>query len=96
MRKEYKRRREYIVDALNEVGLRTTMPEGAFYCFPSVRKTGMSGMEFATSLLKKNKVAVVPGEAFGDAYKEFVRISYAQPLPVLKEAIDRIKTFISK
>jgi len=96
MRKEYKRRREYIVGALNETVLHTTMPEGAFYCFPSVRKTGMSGMEFATTLLKKNKVAVVPGEAFGDAYEEFVRISYAQPLPVLKEAVARIKTFINR
>mgnify|MGYP000945607201 FL=1 len=95
MRREYKRRREYIVPALNELGLTTHMPEGAFYCFPSVKKTGMDGMSFATSLLKKNRVAVVPGNAFGDSYGEFIRISYAQPVEVLKEAVARISAFIA-
>ena len=96
MKKEYNRRRRYIVDALNDIGLKCHMPEGAFYVFPSVKGIGESSMSFAQNLLKKKKVALVPGEAFGNSCKDHVRISYASSYENLKEAVARIKTYLGR
>ena len=94
MKKEYDRRRKYIVKALNDIGLDCHMPQGAFYVFPSIKSTGMSSMDFATKLLEEQKVALVPGVAFGRGWDSCVRISYASSYDNLKEAISRISTFL--
>lgn len=96
MKKEYHRRRNYIVSALNDIGLDCHMPQGAFYAFPSIKKTGMTSLDFATQLLEKQKVALVPGTAFGEDCEGFVRISYASSLEHLKEAINRIDNFLNQ
>ena len=96
MKAEYKRRRRYIVDALNGIGLECHMPEGAFYVFPSIKTTGEGSMDFAQNLLKKEKVALVPGVAFGKSCEGFVRISYASSYDSLKEAVSRIKHYLGK
>jgi aminotransferase len=93
---EYERRRNYIVASLNEIGLHVHLPQGAFYAFASVASTGLSGYDFAMELFKTEKVAVVPGTAFGEEYKDFVRISYASPLEDLKEAVRRMDIFMKK
>jgi aspartate/methionine/tyrosine aminotransferase len=72
------------------------MPQGAFYAFPSVKKTGMNGMTFAQKLLSEQKVAVVPGTAFGDEYTDNIRISYASSFEKLKEALRRMEEFVDK
>lgn len=95
MVREYRRRRDFIVKSLNELGLTTPMPQGAFYCFSSIKAARMESLEFASRLLYQKKVAVVPGEAFGAEYKNFVRISFASPLEELKTAISRIKDFLA-
>lgn len=94
MRREYNRRRRYIVDALNELGLTCQMPEGAFYVFPSIKSTGQKSEDFAMNLLKQQKVALVPGTAFGKSCDDHVRISYASSYEDLKEAIARIKKYL--
>jgi aminotransferase len=94
MRREYKRRRDYIVGELNNMGLKCHTPEGAFYVFPSVKSTGMTSMDFSNRLLKAEKVAVVPGTAFGPSGEGYIRISYAYSMDSLKEAIGRIKSFL--
>lgn len=94
MKREYKRRREFIVDGLNKLGLKCIRPDGAFYCFPSIKKTRLSSMEFADKLLKKEKVAVVPGTAFGDIGEGYIRISYATEMEKLSEALRRIEKFV--
>lgn len=94
MRREYDRRRRYIVDALNELGLRCFEPRGAFYVFPSVKSTGMTGEEFAGALLEEQHVAVVPGIAFGACGTHHVRCSYATGIGELKEAVKRITAFL--
>ena len=94
MKREYKRRRDYLVQALNEIGLECHTPEGAFYVFPSIRSTGLSSMDFAKKLLKSQKVAVVPGEAFGPSGKGYIRISYASSMDNLREAVTRMKRFL--
>jgi len=94
MKREYKRRREFIVDGLNNLGLECNKPDGAFYVFPSVKKTGLKAMDFAQRLLKEQKVAVVPGTAFGSEFDDYIRISYACSLDNLKEALVRIKNFL--
>lgn len=96
MIKEYKRRRNFIVNALNEMGLETRMPHGAFYTFTSIRSTGMNALDFAMDLLKKQKVAIVPGDAFGQRYSDYIRISYASPYEDLKEAVVRIKAYLEQ
>ncbi len=96
MKKEYNRRRRYIVQGLNAMGLSCPMPEGAFYVFPSIRSTGLSSMEFAQQLLKKKKVAVVPGVAFGPSMDGHVRISYASSYESIKEALVRMGDFVRK
>lgn len=96
MVKEYDRRRRLVVAGLREAGLECQEPEGAFYVFPSIRSTGLSSEEFATQLLKEQKVAVVPGSAFGPAGEGCIRISYAYSLAQLQEALRRIKLFVQK
>jgi len=94
MKKEYKRRRDFIVDGLNNIGLECHKPQGAFYVFPSIKSTGLKSGEFATLLLKKEKVAVVPGTAFGPSGEGYVRMAYAASLDNIKEALSRIERFI--
>lgn len=96
MRESYDVRRRYLVAKFNEIGLSTFEPKGAFYVFPSVKSTGLTGDEFAERLLKEQRVAVVPGSAFGDSGKYFVRCSYAASLADLKTAAQRIKAFLSE
>ena len=97
MKREYKRRREFVIDGLNSLGLSCSKPQGAFYAYPSLKKTGMNSMEFAEKLLKGQKVAVVPGTAFGgENGLDYIRISYASSFDNLKEALNRIKTFLGK
>ena len=90
MRREYKKRRDYLVPSLNELGLRTVMPKGAFYIFSDIRSTGLSDEDFALKLLKEFGVAVVPGSAFGACGAGFVRMSYATSLEKIKVAVERI------
>jgi aminotransferase len=94
MKREYKRRREFIVSKLNEIGLYCAMPEGTFYVFPSIKNTGMRSVEFAESLLHKEKVAVVPGTAFGSQGEGHIRIAYASSMENLKEATERMGHFL--
>ncbi|MBF0479295.1 MAG: aminotransferase class I/II-fold pyridoxal phosphate-dependent enzyme [Candidatus Omnitrophica bacterium] len=94
MKTEYKRRRQFIVDSLNEMGLECHMPQGAFYAFPSIKKTSMTSIDFAQELLKEQKVALVPGVAFGPSAEGHVRISYASSFEALKEAMARVKKFL--
>jgi len=94
MKREYRRRREMFCAGLRELGLEFQKPEGAFYVFASVRKcSGLSGMEFAKGLLKEQKVAVVPGTAFGDL-EDYIRMSYASSYENLREAVKRMGAFI--
>ena len=94
MREEYDGRRRFLVHRFKEMGLSCFEPYGAFYIFPSIREFGMTSDEFATKLLEQEKVAVVPGTAFGACGEGFVRISYAYSLENLKKALDRIEHFI--
>jgi aminotransferase len=94
MKREYKRRREFVVSRLNEIGLECRMPEGTFYVFPSIKNTGMSSVDFAKKLLHKEKVAVVPGSAFGSQGEGYIRIAYASSMDNLKEAMARIEHFL--
>ncbi len=96
MKREYKRRREFIVEELNRLGLECPKPQGTFYVFPCIKNTGLSSMDFSRQLLKQQKVAVVPGTAFGKSAEGFVRISYASSLENLKEALNRIGIFLSE
>ncbi len=96
MNGEYRRRRELVVEGLNEMGLYCNKPQGAFYAFPSIKKTGLSSLEFSERLLKEEKVAVVPGTAFGPYSEGYIRISYASSLENLKEALQRIKKFLGR
>ncbi len=96
MRESYNQRRRYLVNALREMGLDCFEPYGAFYVFPSIKKFGMTSDEFATRLLQEEKVAVVPGTAFGDSGEGFLRLSYAYSLESLKMALNRIRRFVEK
>jgi len=96
MREEYNRRGRFLVNAFNSIGLKCFSPKGAFYAFPSVESTGLSGEEFATRLLYEQKVAVVPGTAFGDRAIYHVRCSYATSRENLTEAIGRITAFVKR
>ena len=96
MKREYRRRREFVIARLNEMGLSCHKPEGAFYAFPSVKKFGLSSLEFSSQLLKEEKVAVVPGTAFGSSGEGYVRISYATGFDKLKEALARMERFLDK
>lgn len=94
MRDAYDQRRRYLMKRFEEMGLPCFEPHGAFYCFPNIQKYGMSSEDFATRLLQEEKVAVVPGTAFGDCGEGFLRISYAYSLDSLKEALGRMENFI--
>lgn len=94
MREEYKRRRNFVVNSLNSLGLKCNMPQGAFYIFASIESTGLDSVEFANRLLKQQKVAVVPGTAFWSSGNSHIRISYATSMENLKEAMNRIGKFI--
>jgi aminotransferase len=96
MKREYKRRREFVIRELNRIGLTCLRPQGAFYAFPSIVKTGLSSLEFSQKLLKEQKVAVVPGTAFGKNGEGFIRISYASSMDNLKEALSRMEIFLKK
>lgn len=96
MRDEYDWRRRFLLNAFEEMGIECFEPYGAFYMFPSIKKFGMSSDEFATRLLKEEKIAVVPGTAFGDCGEGFLRISYAYSIDDLKAALERIGRFIEK
>ena len=90
---EYNRRRRLIVDGLNDLGLTTFEPHGAFYAFPSIKTSGMDDETFAERLLQEQRVAVVPGNAFG-ADGQFVRCSYATAYEKIEEALERIGAFM--
>jgi aminotransferase len=96
MREAYNQRRRYLVHALREMGMECFEPFGAFYVFPSIKKFGMTSEEFASRLLQEEKVAVVPGTAFGDCGEGFLRISYAYSLEDLKKALERLERFVKK
>ena len=93
---EYNVRRRYLVNEFNRLGLTCFDPEGAFYVFPCIKSTGLSSEEFCERLLYENKVAVVPGSAFGSSGEGYVRISYAYSLKHLMEAMRRIELFLNK
>ena len=96
MREAYNQRRRYLMHAFKQMGLECFEPYGAFYVFPCIKEFGMTSEEFATKLLEEEKVAIVPGTAFGDCGEGFLRISYAYSLENLKEAIGRLERFINK
>lgn len=94
MRKSYRRRRNYMVKSLNQIGLECHSPGGAFYVFPSIKKTGLSSEEFAEQLLLEERVAVVPGNVFGKGGEGHIRCSYASSMESLEESIKRISRFV--
>ena len=96
MREQYNQRRRFLMHEFERMGLQCFEPFGAFYIFPSIKEFGMSSDEFATRLLREEKVAVVPGTAFGDCGEGFLRISYAYSLDNLKVAIGRLEKFITR
>lgn len=96
MRDEYDMRRKYLTSNLNRMGLTCFEPEGAFYVFPSIQKSGLSSEEFCEKLLMSKKVAVVPGTAFGASGEGFVRISYSYSVAHLSEALGRIEEFLKE
>ena len=96
MRSDYERRRNYVVNRLNEIGLPCHSPKGAFYVFPNITPTGLKSKDFSLRLLKSKKVAVVPGSAFGVSGEGFVRCCFATGLDKLKEATVRIEQFINE
>jgi len=96
MRRSYRARRNYIVKSFNELGLECHIPGGAFYAFPSIKSTGLSSEEFAERLLFEEKVAVVPGNVFGESGEGHVRASYASSLEQLQEAVKRIRSFLDR
>lgn len=96
MLEEYNQRRRLVVRRLWDMGLECFEPKGAFYVFPSIRVTGLSSTEFAEELLKEEKVAVVPGPAFGASAEGFIRCSYATSIVELTEAMNRMERFVSR
>jgi len=93
---DYDQRRKFIVSGLNSIGLQCFEPRGAFYAFPSIKSTGMNSEEFSEKLLVEEKVAVVPGSAFGDRGEGYVRCCYATSMEEIEEALSRMKRFVSK
>lgn len=96
MRESYNQRRRFLMHAFKEMKLECFEPYGAFYVFPSIKEFGMSSEEFANRLLQEEKVAVVPGTAFGDCGEGFLRISYAYSIDSLKIALDKIGAFVDR
>lgn len=95
MREEYNKRRRTIVDGFNKIGLTCFEPEGAFYVFPNITSTGMGSNEFCETLLKQEKVAVVPGSAFGASGEGFIRCSYAYSVESIQKALEKIEKFVN-
>lgn len=96
MRDEYNRRRRFLMNAFKEMGLDCFEPYGAFYVFPCIKEFGMTSEEFATRFLEEERVAAIPGNAFGDSGEGYLRISYAYSLDNLKIAMERLKHFVEK
>lgn len=96
MKEAYDQRRRFLIDALKNMGIDCFTPYGAFYVFPNIKKFGLSSDEFATRLLKEEKVVVVPGTAFGESGEGFLRLSYAYSIEDLKKALERIEKFIKR
>lgn len=96
MRDSYMTRRNFCVKAFNDMGLETFMPQGAFYVFPCIKSTGLTSDEFCEKLLDDQRVACVPGTAFGPAGEGFIRVSYAYSIEELKVATEKIKQFVEK
>ena len=96
MREQYNARRRFVYRRLTEMGLPLFEPKGAFYAFPNISVTGLTGQEFALKILDEMKVVIVPGDAFGSFGKDFVRISYAYSMDKLEEGLDRIEKFVVK
>jgi aminotransferase len=96
MREAYDQRRRYLLHAFEEMGIPCFEPQGAFYMFPNISRFGMSSDEFATRLLQEEKVAIVPGTAFGECGEGFLRVSYAYSLKDLKRALERIERFVAR
>ena len=94
MRESYNQRRRYLLHRFTELGMTCFEPQGAFYVFPSIKRFNMSSEEFATKLLEEQKIAIVPGTAFGECGEGYVRVSYAYSMDRLKEAISRIEKFV--
>ncbi|MEH7383629.1 aminotransferase [Bacillus sp. JJ1533] len=94
MRKSYRQRRNFFVSSLQEIGLSCHLPGGAFYAFPSIKETGLTSEEFAHRLLMEEKVAVVPGDVFGESGEGYIRCSYASSLEQLQEAVKRMGRFL--
>ncbi|HBX48791.1 MAG TPA: pyridoxal phosphate-dependent aminotransferase, partial [Clostridiaceae bacterium] len=95
MKNEYKKRRDYIFNRLINMGFEVTKPDGAFYIFPSISKLNMSSFKFASKLLEKQRVAVVPGDAFSSYGEGYIRLSFACSMDTLSEALNRIEKFIN-
>jgi aminotransferase len=93
---QYNRRRHLVIQAFKEMGLPCGEPRGAFYAFPDIRPTGLSSEDFAQLLLKEEKVAVVPGNAFGEQGEGFVRCSYSASVNDLTEAFKRMSSFVRR
>ena len=96
MRGEYDMRRRLVVDSFNAMGLTCFEPLGAFYVFPCIKSTGLTSEQFAEELLRKEHVAVVPGNAFGDCGEGFLRVSYSYSLNHITEALSRIQRFLKE
>ena len=96
MRESYNQRRRYLMKVLKDLDLPCFVPYGAFYIFPNITEFGLTSEEFATRLVQEEKVAVVPGSAFGESGEGFIRISYAYSIEELKEAFEHIKSFIER
>ncbi|CAM3571681.1 aminotransferase [Brevibacillus invocatus] len=96
MVESYRQRRNYVVDGFRHIGLDCHEPEGAFYAFPSIAPTGLSAADFAEKLLMEEKVAVVPGDVFGESGHGHIRCSYATSMEQLKKALDRMEHFVSR
>lgn len=96
MRREYNYRRNIMVSGFNAIGLECFEPSGAFYCFPSIKSTGMDSNTFCEKLLHSKKLAVIPGNAFGESGEGFIRCSYAYSISNIKEALKRVEAFINE
>lgn len=96
MRREYDERRHLMVDGFRAMGLKVVEPEGAFYVFPSIKETGLTSMEFCSRLLQEQKVAVIPGDAFGSCGEGYIRCSYAYSKDVIKKCLEKIAAFVAQ
>ena len=96
MRESYNERRRFVLHMLDEMGIPCFEPQGAFYVFPCIKEFGLTSEDFANLLLAEEKVAIVPGTAFGDSGEGFLRISYAYSIDNLREALNRLGHFVEK